>query len=54
MAIEPRPSDAEPFDAESIIDEYEEHGNVTDEPIAGLLTAIIIMAGVFASWTIKF
>jgi predicted ATPase/signal transduction histidine kinase len=30
MAIEPRASDAEPFDAETIIDAYEEQGNVTD------------------------
>ena len=30
MAVEPRPSDAEPFDAEAIIDEYEEQGDVTD------------------------
>jgi signal transduction histidine kinase len=30
MALEPRPSDAEPFDAESIIQEYEDQGDVTD------------------------
>ncbi|HEV8625199.1 MAG TPA: AAA family ATPase, partial [Acidimicrobiia bacterium] len=30
MAIEPRASDAEPFDAETIIDDYEEQGNVVD------------------------
>ncbi|HZI38181.1 MAG TPA: GAF domain-containing protein, partial [Acidimicrobiia bacterium] len=30
MAVEPRPSDAEPFDAEAIIDGYEEQGDVTD------------------------
>jgi predicted ATPase/signal transduction histidine kinase len=30
MAIEPRASDAEPFDAETVIDDYEEQGNVVD------------------------